>query len=417
MRAAPSATQAGRARAGVDDDRRARRRSAAPASRDVERHRDRVLRRGGKRQPDAAVRLQFADQPAALGRRPAPGRPPATSAPATSSVVRSAPPASSRGMICRIVRPPAARPRRKGESAGSCAHAAAGAMHARRRRRLRLAARRAASADNRIEAGADQSVDFREDRNFGDDGEAAGCAGDRPIGAARRARSGCATAGPPSSGSAASNPTWTSTKAMALDALGASARAAPACASTIPATASSGGDFEDGTIGRWLEESLAVLGALVAGAARPGRLLDGRLDRAACRARARRRRRSGAPRRPGADRAGGRFHRGADVAAPAARRRARRSCATGVSSAPRAYAPEPYPITRALIEDGRRHLLLGGLVRIHAPGPHPAGHAGPRRALRARHDAGRAHADGPGDADAGRATATTGCRGRRTSRG
>ncbi|MGJ0509570.1 MAG: alpha/beta hydrolase [Methylocystis sp.] len=30
------------------------------------------------------------------------------------------------------------------------------------------------------------------------------------------------------------------------------------------------------------------------------------------------------------------------------------------------YAPEPTPITRRLIEDGRRHLLLGGEIRAHA---------------------------------------------------
>jgi len=30
------------------------------------------------------------------------------------------------------------------------------------------------------------------------------------------------------------------------------------------------------------------------------------------------------------------------------------------------YAPEPTPITRRLIEDGRRHLLLGGVIRTHA---------------------------------------------------
>ncbi len=34
---------------------------------------------------------------------------------------------------------------------------------------------------------------------------------------------------------------------------------------------------------------------------------------------------------------------------------------------PTAYAPDPYPITRALIEDGREHLLLGGVIRSHCP--------------------------------------------------
>ena len=34
---------------------------------------------------------------------------------------------------------------------------------------------------------------------------------------------------------------------------------------------------------------------------------------------------------------------------------------------PSPYGPEPYPVTRALIEDGRRHLLLGSTVRAHGP--------------------------------------------------
>ena len=34
---------------------------------------------------------------------------------------------------------------------------------------------------------------------------------------------------------------------------------------------------------------------------------------------------------------------------------------------PSAYSSEPYVYTRALIEDGRRHLLLGGIVRSHCP--------------------------------------------------
>ena len=31
------------------------------------------------------------------------------------------------------------------------------------------------------------------------------------------------------------------------------------------------------------------------------------------------------------------------------------------------YSPEPYPITRKLIEDGRRHLLMGAPIRAHCP--------------------------------------------------
>ena len=34
---------------------------------------------------------------------------------------------------------------------------------------------------------------------------------------------------------------------------------------------------------------------------------------------------------------------------------------------PTQYAPDPYPITRALIEDGRQQLLLGDVVRSHCP--------------------------------------------------
>jgi pimeloyl-ACP methyl ester carboxylesterase len=34
---------------------------------------------------------------------------------------------------------------------------------------------------------------------------------------------------------------------------------------------------------------------------------------------------------------------------------------------PSAYGEEPYPITLGLIEDGRKHLLLGGLIETHCP--------------------------------------------------
>jgi pimeloyl-ACP methyl ester carboxylesterase len=39
----------------------------------------------------------------------------------------------------------------------------------------------------------------------------------------------------------------------------------------------------------------------------------------------------------------------------------------GVWGRPSDYAPKPTPITRRLIEDGRRHLLFGGMIRTHAP--------------------------------------------------
>jgi pimeloyl-ACP methyl ester carboxylesterase len=39
----------------------------------------------------------------------------------------------------------------------------------------------------------------------------------------------------------------------------------------------------------------------------------------------------------------------------------------GVWYRPSEYSPEPYPITRALIEDGRKHLLLGKHIRFGVP--------------------------------------------------
>ena len=45
---------------------------------------------------------------------------------------------------------------------------------------------------------------------------------------------------------------------------------------------------------------------------------------------------------------------------------------------------EPYPITSALIEDGRNHLLLGSAIETRLPGADPAGRAGRRRAVAPR---------------------------------
>lgn len=39
----------------------------------------------------------------------------------------------------------------------------------------------------------------------------------------------------------------------------------------------------------------------------------------------------------------------------------------GVWREPSGYSPDPNPITRTLIEDGREHLLFGGPIRAHAP--------------------------------------------------
>ena len=40
---------------------------------------------------------------------------------------------------------------------------------------------------------------------------------------------------------------------------------------------------------------------------------------------------------------------------------------TGIWARPSQYSPEPYLVTRQLIEDGRKHLLLGGLIETGCP--------------------------------------------------
>jgi pimeloyl-ACP methyl ester carboxylesterase len=128
----------------------------------------------------------------------------------------------------------------------------------------------------------------------------------------------------------------------------------------------SGGRFEDGTISRWLEESLAAFRTLTAGpqilvgssmGGYLALLLARELERAEEIARL----------------------AGMVLIAPAvdftealiwerASEDTRRAIMDdGTWKRPSAYSPEPYVYTRGLIEDGRRHLLLGGIVRSHCP--------------------------------------------------
>jgi len=128
----------------------------------------------------------------------------------------------------------------------------------------------------------------------------------------------------------------------------------------------SGGAFEEGTIGRWLEESLAAIRTLTSGPQiLVGSSMGGWLALLAARELAR---------LGEADRLAGMV-----LIAPAvdftealmwsrlpadARRDLEEK---GVWMRPSAYSPEPYPITRALIEEGRRHLLMGAPIRTHCP--------------------------------------------------
>jgi pimeloyl-ACP methyl ester carboxylesterase len=126
------------------------------------------------------------------------------------------------------------------------------------------------------------------------------------------------------------------------------------------------GRLEDGTISRWLEETLAIIRAKTEG---PqiilGSSMGGYLALLAARALAQ----SGDA---------GRLA-GLILVAPAvdfterliwerlpdeARRRIMEE---GVWRRPSDYSDEPDPLTRALIEDGRQHLLLGGIIRTFCP--------------------------------------------------
>jgi pimeloyl-ACP methyl ester carboxylesterase len=131
----------------------------------------------------------------------------------------------------------------------------------------------------------------------------------------------------------------------------------------------SGGEFTAGTIGRWLEESLAVFDAfahepqVVIGSSMGGwlaLLLLRELKRRAAQA-------SSAP------------VVGLALIAPAvdfteelmwkqfSPEIKRQIEQAGAWQRLSQYSEEPYPITKALIEDGRNHLLLGGLIETGCP--------------------------------------------------
>ena len=128
----------------------------------------------------------------------------------------------------------------------------------------------------------------------------------------------------------------------------------------------SGGNFTDGTIGRWLEESVAVFEQFCAGPqVLIGSSMGGWMALLLAREMAR---------RPAAAAS----LAGLVLIAPAAdfteelmwkgfSPQARQEIETkGVWLRPSEYG-EPYPITRNLIEEGRSHLLLGGAIEVGCP--------------------------------------------------
>jgi pimeloyl-ACP methyl ester carboxylesterase len=155
------------------------------------------------------------------------------------------------------------------------------------------------------------------------------------------------------------------TKALALDAWAAEHKRA--CVRfDYSGHGESGGAFIDGTIGRWLEESVAVFDRFCAGPqVVVGSSMGGWMALLLARELAKR--------------AGGRASlAGLVLIAPApdfteelmwkgfSPEIRQEIETTGAWLRPSQYG-EPYPITRALIEEGRGHLLLGGAIEVGCP--------------------------------------------------
>jgi pimeloyl-ACP methyl ester carboxylesterase len=155
------------------------------------------------------------------------------------------------------------------------------------------------------------------------------------------------------------------TKAEALDGWGA-AHGRAVTRFDYSGHGESGGDFKRGTISRWLEESVAVYREFCRGPqVVVGSSMGGWL--ALLLAEALKAQGGGAP------------IAGMVLIAPAvdfteelmwksfSAEVKREIKLKGAWERPSAYSEEPYLITRALIEDGRKHLLLGGLIETGCP--------------------------------------------------
>jgi pimeloyl-ACP methyl ester carboxylesterase len=129
----------------------------------------------------------------------------------------------------------------------------------------------------------------------------------------------------------------------------------------------SGGDFAAGTITRWLEESVAVFDAFCrAPQIVVGSSMGGWLALLLTREVARRQEHPASIAglvlvAPAVDFTEELMWK---RSSPEVRRQIEE---TGAWERPSAYSPEPYLITRGLIEDGRRHLLLGGMIETGCP--------------------------------------------------
>jgi pimeloyl-ACP methyl ester carboxylesterase len=129
------------------------------------------------------------------------------------------------------------------------------------------------------------------------------------------------------------------------------------------------GKFTDGTISRWLDESIAVFDAYCHG---PQVLVGSSMGGWLALLLARELRRREPPRGPLSLAALVLIAPAVDFTEELMWRRfparvKRKLESDGVWERPSRYSIEPYPITAALIEDGRRHLLLGGLIETGCP--------------------------------------------------
>ncbi|MBI1778202.1 MAG: alpha/beta hydrolase [Proteobacteria bacterium] len=123
----------------------------------------------------------------------------------------------------------------------------------------------------------------------------------------------------------------------------------------------SSGRFEDGGIGRWAEDAIACIDHLTDGAqVLVGSSMGGWLMLLAALARP--------------ERVDGLLGIAAapdfteELLWPSLPEAAREAIeADGVWQRPSAYGPDPYPITKGLIEEGRRHLLLGRTLPLACP--------------------------------------------------
>jgi pimeloyl-ACP methyl ester carboxylesterase len=131
----------------------------------------------------------------------------------------------------------------------------------------------------------------------------------------------------------------------------------------------SDGKFTDGTISRWLDESFAVFDVYCDG---PQVLVGSSMGGWLALLLAREFMRRESPRSPASLAALVLIAPAVDFTEELMWKRfpaevKRKLESNGVWERPSQYSAEPYPITAALIEDGRRHLLLGGLIETGCP--------------------------------------------------